>query len=216
MNKTIKKLLSLTLALMMALSLLPTMANAAPALTYIVRLTQMDSTNNTPLDGAKFELWQVNSPSDILLTDFVPGSTDECFSLAHDGPKPPVSLITANGGQLIIGGLLAGEYYLKEISAPRNYTLPEGVAAKVYFTVGEVDFTATANHDAYGTVSVTDEPVGEPRNTYGPRLPVYPKYLQHPDPAIGVLSHSDTYISSFARTGDGIFYYNNGIDFFFS
>ena len=211
-----KKILCITLTLIMTLMLLPAIPASA---THTVTLINEDSTTNVPLDDTKFELWQVGMP-DSELTGFVKDSTYASeFTYTGSGTD---ALITAEGGQLQISGLPAGNYYLKETVAPGGYTLPTGAGAKNYFTLGIPTFTATARRDATGIVSVDNDPPGipAPNITYGPRLTLLGSSVFKFLKKNGSNSGLNNYVSSFARTADDpntpeddrIFYYNNCIE----
>ena len=200
-----KRILSSLLAIMLLVLLLPSTALAADDV-YTVSLTKNDKITRSSLNGGQFEIWKVASPADVLMTGFTKDIGNSSI-YTYSNLESNIILVTAENGLLQVNDLPEGEYYFKEIRAPGGYSLPSEEAAKTYFSLGKDEFIATANSNAYGTVSVKNENPYTLVNTYGPRLNNYVsvRFLKDNNGnRLGAGSHN--YVSSFPRNSDGVFF----------
>ena len=85
---------------------------------YNLGFTKVDGTNNAPLSGAKFGLYSdENCTTPVNVTPVA--DTQGVYMYDKDSPSNVVE--TYDDGQVVIQGLEAGTYYLKETEAPAGY-----------------------------------------------------------------------------------------------
>lgn len=105
--------------------------------TYGINVTKVDAENDAVLAGAEFKLY-----SDVACKNEIKfvGSNGS-YIKAENQKNEGVILTTNASGQITLGGLDTGTYYLKEVKAPGGYELPN-------------------DKDALTTIVMTDDKIG--------------------------------------------------------
>lgn len=105
--------------------------------TYGIDVTKVDAENDAVLAGAEFKLY-----SDVACKNEIKfvGSNGS-YIKAENQKNEGVILTTNASGQITLGGLDTGTYYLKEVKAPGGYELPN-------------------DKDALTTIVMTDDKIG--------------------------------------------------------
>lgn len=106
--------------------------------TYGINATKVDANDLVALLGAEFKLYSDKEcTKEIKFVD-----SDGYYTRAEDQESAGVTLETNGLGQVILGGLDTGTYYLKEVKAPDGYQLPKNVDA-----ITEITITDTTGGD---------------------------------------------------------------------
>ena len=106
--------------------------------TYGINVTKVDANDLVALLGAEFKLYSDKEcTKEIKFVD-----SDGYYTRAKDQESAGVTLKTNGLGQVILGGLDTGTYYLKEVKAPDGYQLPKNVDA-----ITEITITDTTGGD---------------------------------------------------------------------
>ena len=131
---------------------------------YGIGVLKEDSSTFDNLAGAEFEVYK-----DKACTQAVKFSKTEIHGVYNhdeDGAEATNKVVSQANGKIVLLGLKAGEYYLKEVKAPDGYN---ALAAPVEIVVGEglsEDFAVYA--DGNGNVADTEQDVaGFVKHTYG-------------------------------------------------
>ena len=105
--------------------------------TYGINVDKVDANDLVALLGAEFKLYSDKEcTKEIKFVD-----SDGYYTRAKDQESAGVTLKTNGLGQVILGGLDVGTYYLKEVKAPGGYQLPK-------------------DKDAVTTIVLTDDKIG--------------------------------------------------------
>lgn len=105
--------------------------------TYGINVDKVDANDLVALLGAEFKLYSDKEcTKEIKFVD-----SDGYYTRAKDQESAGVTLKTNGLGQVILGGLDVGTYYLKEVKAPDGYQLP-------------------SDKDAVTTIVMTDDKIG--------------------------------------------------------
>lgn len=116
---------------------------------YNLGFTKVDGTNNAPLSGAKFGLYSdENCTTPVNVTPVA--DTQGVYMYDKDSSSNVVE--TYDDGQVVIQGLEAGTYYLKETEAPAGYNKMDAVneivvgdtnqsTVKTIYTVNNAELT---------------------------------------------------------------------------
>lgn len=105
--------------------------------TYGINATKVDANDLVALLGAEFKLYSDKEcTKEIKFVD-----SNGYYTRAKDQESAGVTLKTNGLGQVILGGLDVGTYYLKEVKAPGGYQLPN-------------------DKDAVTTIVLTDDKIG--------------------------------------------------------
>lgn len=132
--------------------------------TYGAEFQKVDGdNNNAALSGAEFKLY-----SDAACTaeiKFVKVS-DGIYRVATTAETPAATLAVDANGKLVLQGLDAATYYLKEVKAPAGYNLLKDAVA---FTITDANLDGTVDGNTAGDNILN---VGQIQNTKGFELPV--------------------------------------------
>lgn len=105
--------------------------------TYGIDVTKVDANDLVALLGAEFKLYS----DDTCTKEIKFVGSDGVYTKALDQESAGVTLETNGLGQITLGGLDTGTYYLKEVKAPGGYELPN-------------------DDDAVTTIVLTDDKIG--------------------------------------------------------
>lgn len=105
--------------------------------TYGIDVTKVDANDLVALLGAEFKLYS----DDTCTKEIKFVGSDGVYTKALDQESAGVTLETNGLGQITLGGLDVGTYYLKEVKAPDGYQLPN-------------------DKDAVTTIVLTDDKIG--------------------------------------------------------
>lgn len=105
--------------------------------TYGIDVTKVDANDLVALLGAEFKLYS----DDTCTKEIKFVGSDGVYTKALDQESAGVTLETNGLGQITLGGLDVGTYYLKEVKAPGGYQLPK-------------------DKDAVTTIVLTDDKIG--------------------------------------------------------
>lgn len=128
---------------------------------YGIGILKEDSTTLANLDGAEFEVYKDQACTDMVT--FEPTSIDGVYT--HDEDSTTNKVVSPINGKIVLLGLKAGDYYLKEVKAPDGYN---ALSAPVKVEVREgksEDFSVFAKD---GEVADTEQDMaGYTKHTYG-------------------------------------------------
>lgn len=99
--------------------------------TYGMTVTKVDANDLVALPGAEFKLYS----DDTCTKEIKFVGSDGVYTKALDQESAGVTLETNGLGQITLGGLDVGTYYLKEVKAPNGYQLPNDTDAVTSFTM---------------------------------------------------------------------------------
>lgn len=99
--------------------------------TYGMTVTKVDANDLVALLGAEFKLYS----DDTCTKEIKFVGSDGVYTKALDQESAGVTLETNGLGQITLGGLDVGTYYLKEVKAPNGYQLPNDTDAVTSFTM---------------------------------------------------------------------------------
>lgn len=101
--------------------------------TYGIDVTKVDANDLVALLGAEFKLYS----DDTCTKEIKFVGSDGVYTKALDQESAGVTLETNGLGQITLGGLDVGTYYLKEVKAPGGYQLPASPVTTITLTDSE-------------------------------------------------------------------------------
>ena len=101
----------------------------AYAFTYILDATKVDSTTNAALGGAGFKIYYKDNSDTAHYAVITDGKVTDWKTNIDEATQ----ITTGTNGQILVKGLDAGTYYLKETKTPDNYS-----------AIADVEFTISA------------------------------------------------------------------------
>lgn len=101
--------------------------------TYGIDVTKVDANDLVALLGAEFKLYS----DDTCTKEIKFVGSDGVYTKALDQESAGVTLETNGLGQITLGGLDVGTYYLKEVKAPGGYQLPTSPVTTITLTDSE-------------------------------------------------------------------------------